>query len=93
MFVRLTDIVRPFLRGTSLCCSLAALVGGRFALVRPLDVFRIQPGGGVRWIGTVEDMEAARALVKTEATKGSGDFLVVNIETGDRTEIKVDPAA
>ena len=62
-------------------------------MVRPLDVFRIQAEGGVRWIGTVENMEAAKALIKTEAAKGSGDFLVVNIETGDRTEIKVDPAA
>ena len=62
-------------------------------MARPLDIFRIHPEGGVRWIGSAENMEAAKALIKTEAAKRSGDFLVVNIETGVRTEIKVDPAA
>jgi len=47
----------------------------------------------VRWIGTVESMEAAKALIKFESAKEPGDFLVVNLETGDRMEIKADPAA
>jgi hypothetical protein len=47
----------------------------------------------VRWIGSVEDMEAAKLLIKAESAKESGDFLIVNLETGQRTEIKADPAA
>jgi len=62
-------------------------------LERPLDVFRIQVEGGVRWIGSVENMEAANALIKTESEKQPGDFLVVNLETGHRMEIKANPAA
>jgi hypothetical protein len=57
-------------------------------LARPLDVFRIQIEGGVRWIGTVENMEAAKALINAESAKQPGNFLVVNLETGDRMEIK-----
>ncbi len=60
---------------------------------RPLDVFRIQVEGGVRWIGSVENMEAAKALIKTKSEKQPGDFLVVNLETGHRMKIKANPAA
>ena len=62
-------------------------------MVRTFDVFRVQTEGGVRWIGTVESIEAAKALIKVESAKQPGDFLVVNLETGSRTEIKADPAA
>ncbi len=61
-------------------------------MVRPLDVFRIQVEGGVRWMGTVS-IEAAKALIKVESAKPPGDFLVVNLETGHKMEIKADPAA
>jgi hypothetical protein len=62
-------------------------------LERPLDVFRIPAAGGVRWLGSVENLEAAKALIKAECAKQPGDFLVVNLESGDRMEIKFDPAA
>jgi hypothetical protein len=61
-------------------------------VARPLDVFRMQPEGGVRWIGSAENMEAAKALIKSEAAKGPGDFLVVSLETGWKIHIK-EPAA
>ena len=76
------------LRAVFLWYSLPPLGGSRFFLPRPFDVFRIQVEGGVRWIGTVENMEAAQALIKTESAKQPGDFLVVNLETGQRVEIK-----
>jgi hypothetical protein len=57
-------------------------------LAGSLDVFRIQAEGGVHWIGTSETIEAAKALIKAESTKQPGDFLVVNLETGQRVEIK-----
>jgi hypothetical protein len=47
----------------------------------------------VRWLGSVENLEAAKALIKAECAKQPGDFLVVDLESGDRMEIKVDPAA
>lgn len=62
-------------------------------MVRPLDVFRIQVEGGVRWIGSVENLEAAKALIKAQSAKEPGDFLVVDLESGDRMEIKAEPAA
>ena len=60
---------------------------------RSLDVLRIQPEGGVRWVGSVENMEEAKLLIKTASARETGDFLVVNIETGDKIEIRADPAA
>ena len=52
-----------------------------------LDVFRIVPEG-VCWISTAETLEQAEALIKAEFIKQPGDFLVVNLETGDKMEIK-----
>jgi hypothetical protein len=59
---------------------------------KPLDIFRIVADGGVRWIGSAENLEAAKALIKAESVKELGDFLIVDLETGQRTEIKA-PAA
>jgi hypothetical protein len=52
---------------------------------QPLDIFRIVPDGGVRWVGAAENVEAAKALIKAEQP---GDFLVVSIVTGWKMEIK-----
>lgn len=57
-------------------------------LAQTFDIFRIQVEGGVRWIGSVEDMEAAKALIQAEAAKWPGDFLVVDLQSGHRIEIK-----
>ena len=62
-------------------------------MLKPLDIFRIQVEGGVRWIGSAESLEAANVLIKAESAKEPGDFLVVNLETGQRMEIKANPAA
>ena len=62
-------------------------------MAKLLDIFRIQVEGGVRWIGSAENLEAAKVLIKAESAKEAGDFLVVNLETGDKMEIKADHAA
>ena len=46
----------------------------------------------MRWIGTVESMDAAKTLIKTESAKLPGDFLVVDLDTGHKVEIKGDAA-
>ena len=58
-----------------------------------LDVFRIDTEAGVRWVGSTENWEDAKALITAESAKHPGDFLVVNLETGRRVEIKAEPAA
>jgi hypothetical protein len=62
------------------------------SIVAELDIFRVQVRGGVRWIGSAENLEAAKVLIKADATKRPGDFLVVNLQSGEKTEIK-GPAA
>jgi hypothetical protein len=54
---------------------------------QPLDIFRIVPEG-VRWIGSAENLQAAKALIKAKSAEQPGDFLVVRIETGWKMEIK-----
>jgi hypothetical protein len=47
----------------------------------------------VGWIGSAENLEAAKALIKAKSAKEPGDFLIVCLETGEKMEIKFDPAA
>ena len=56
-------------------------------MAQPLDIFRIVPEG-VRWVGTVQDLESAKALIKAKAAEQPGDFLVVSLDTGWKMEIK-----
>jgi hypothetical protein len=56
-------------------------------MAQPLDIFRIVPEG-VRWIGNVENLEAAKALITAKCGEQPGDFLVVSIVTGWKMEIK-----
>jgi hypothetical protein len=67
---------------------LLKLLRGPFFLAQTLDIFRIQVEGGVRWIGSVENVEAAKALIQTESARQPGDFLVVDLQSGHRIEIK-----
>jgi len=52
-----------------------------------LDIFRIVPEG-VRWMGSAEGLEVAKALIKAKSTEQPGDFLVVSLVTGWKMEIK-----
>jgi hypothetical protein len=52
-----------------------------------LDIFRIVPEG-VRWMGSAEGLEVAKALIKAKSAEQPGDFLVVSLETGWKMEIK-----
>ena len=61
-------------------------------MAQTLDIFRIVPEG-VRWVGSAENLEAAKVLITAASEKEPGDFLVVNIDTGWYAEIKADPAA
>jgi hypothetical protein len=54
---------------------------------QPLDIFRIVPEG-VRWMGSAESLEAAKALIKATSAQQPGDFLVVSLVTGWKMEIK-----
>lgn len=60
-------------------------------MARPFDIFLIQAEGGVRWIASAENLEAAKLLIKAESAKQPGDFLVVCLETGWKLEIKAAP--
>jgi hypothetical protein len=41
-----------------------------------------------RWIGSAENLQAAKALIKAKSGEQPGDFLVVSLETGWKMEIK-----
>jgi hypothetical protein len=67
--------------------------GEPLRVAQPFDIFRIQTEGGVCWIGSAENLEAAKMTVKAASAKEPRDFLIVSLETGWKTEIKAEPAA
>lgn len=59
-------------------------------MVPPLDIFRRQGGGRVRWLGVVTDLEAAKARVKELAESSPGEYFISSLATGRRLNIKLD---
>jgi hypothetical protein len=60
---------------------------------QPLDILRILAKGGVQWVSSAKDLEAAKVFIKAASKEEPGDFLLLNTYTGWQTEIKADPAA
>jgi hypothetical protein len=54
--------------------------------VHQLDIFRIERGGSLLWIGTAEDLDEARRYV-AELHAGTKEFCVVDLTTGVKTPL------
>jgi hypothetical protein len=54
-----------------------------------LDIFRVETGGGLRWIGTSNTLESAVSSVNILAAPTPGDYLIVSEKTGAKTFISL----
>jgi hypothetical protein len=52
-----------------------------------LDIFRIERGGSLLWIGTAEDLDEARRYV-AQLPAGTKEFCAVDLTTGVRTPLQ-----
>ncbi len=53
-----------------------------------LDIFRLE-SCGVLWLGSVATLERAKARAQELAVGSPGDYLVLNLETGNKHVIKL----
>ena len=60
---------------------------------RPLDIFKFEDDGTIRWIGTAENLEVAKSTAKILAKSSPGDYLIFSPETGERTVVKLKDCA
>jgi hypothetical protein len=54
-----------------------------------LEIFRVETGGGLRWIGTSNTLESAVSSVNILAAPTPGDYLIVSEKTGEKTFISL----
>jgi hypothetical protein len=59
-------------------------------MMPPFDIFKRQGGGSVRWLGVVNDLEAAKLRVKELAEAIPGQYFIFSLATGHRLDIKPD---
>ena len=59
-------------------------------MIPPFDIFKRLGGGGVRWLGVVTDLEAAKVRVKELAASSPGEYFIFSLAAGSRLHIKPD---
>jgi hypothetical protein len=75
-----THVVRVF----------AGLAASRLSMVPPFDIFKRQPGGSVRWLEVVADLEAAKLRVKELVECVPGEYFIFSLASGRRLDVKRD---
>lgn len=59
-------------------------------MIPPFDIFRIDTGGGLRWLEAAPNLEDAKARVRELAAGSPGEFVILSHITGNRILIKID---
>jgi len=54
-----------------------------------LDIFHVETGGSLRWIGRSNNLESAVSSVEILAAPTPGDYVIVSEETGEKTFISL----
>ncbi len=57
-------------------------------MVPPFDIFKRQPGGSVRWLEVVADLEAAKLRVKELVDCVPGEYFIFSLASGHRLDAK-----
>ena len=60
---------------------------------KPLDIFKFEDDGSVRWKRKAENLEAAKLFVKILMELSPSDYLIFNPETGEKTVVKLKECA
>jgi len=56
--------------------------------VPPFDIFKKQPGGGLRWLEVVADLEAAKLRVKELVECVPGEYFIFSLASGRRHDVQ-----
>jgi hypothetical protein len=56
-------------------------------MVPPLDIFKIDPRGGVLWCNAAATLETAKAHIQKLAVSSPGNHLILNQKTGQRVSV------
>jgi hypothetical protein len=59
-------------------------------MIPAFDIFQTETGGHVLWRGTAATLEDAKARAKELSVRSPGDYLILNLKTGDKIILKFD---
>jgi len=54
------------------------------------DIYEVDPDGSVEWLASVQSYSVALLKIELTAVEAAGDYVIVNRQTGDRTELSLD---
>jgi len=54
------------------------------------DIYMVDVDGSVEWLGSVLSYSLALLKIELTAVEAPGDYVIVNRQSGDRTELSVD---
>ena len=54
------------------------------------DIYEVDPDGSVEWLASVLSYSVALLKIELTAVEAPGDYVIVNRQTGDRTELSLD---
>jgi hypothetical protein len=63
----------------------------RFMIV-PFDIFQTEPGGSLRWLEAAETLEDAKTRAQELALRAPGEYVILDLKTGNKIVIKSDAA-
>lgn len=58
-------------------------------MTAPLDIFEMEKGGTVVWLGSAITLDDAKSRIRLFAERTSGEYLVLNQKTGNKQVIKL----
>ena len=57
-------------------------------MIAPLDVFKVEKDGKLRWLETADTLESAKARIEVLGAKSPGEYVIYSQKTGAKTVIK-----
>ena len=57
-------------------------------MIPPLDVFRVEKDGKLRWLEAAETLEIAKARIEILGAMSPGEYVVYSQKTGHKTVVK-----
>jgi hypothetical protein len=59
-------------------------------LDKPLDIFRLEPDGTMRWVEAVGDFETGKARIETLLAQQPAAYYIFDLRKGSRTAVAVE---
>ena len=57
-------------------------------MIPPLDVFKVEADGHLRWLEAAQSLEAAKSRIAALAATSPGEYVIYSQRTGNKTVIR-----